>query len=144
MNPASNFLSAQMVGSRSRGTAGKMEPAKRQAPVRQATSRKQMNEPNTKRKRMKAVRFNTLVKHCGLPFPAETLSTLDYQKAVKENRVVTIHHDDGSNRGRDFGWTGHHIVNALERIVFPKPLPVSYGTPVHAIYNYFAFQGGAQ
>jgi len=83
----------------------------------------------------KPIRYTTLVKQCGKPVLKETLTEQDYITACKENRVVSIHHCDESNRS--YAGVGHHLVNVLERIVFPSPLPVAYNTPVHGIDHFF-------
>ncbi|HVU07833.1 MAG TPA: hypothetical protein VHG89_04740 [Verrucomicrobiae bacterium] len=91
-----------------------------------------------KAKSDKPVRYTTLVRQCGQPVSSDTLTQAQYVTAVKENRVVCIHHDDGSNRGRNWAAVGHHIVNVLEHIVFPAPLPVDYNTRVYAADLFFS------
>ncbi len=84
----------------------------------------------------KPIRYTKLVKLCGKPALAETFNERDYITACKENRVVSIHHGFGSEP--DWAEVGHHLVNVLERIVFPAPLPVTLDTPVHGIHHFFS------
>ncbi len=84
----------------------------------------------------KPVRYTKLVRLCGQPVLAESLSEVQSLHACMENRVVSIHHGDQGDQY--YAGVGHHLVNVLERIVFPAPLPVSLDTPVHGINQFFS------
>lgn len=84
----------------------------------------------------KPIRYSKLVRLCGRPVAASSLNEIQYLHACKDNRVVTIHH--GMRGERDWAEVGHHIVNVLERIVFPAPLPVNFDTIVHGFHHFFS------
>jgi hypothetical protein len=76
----------------------------------------------------KQIRFAALVKTCGKP---ETMtlwikpqSNPPFQKAIRENRVLTVVLKSNGNRP-DFGETGFHQRCDALYLVFPKALPKS-------------------
>jgi hypothetical protein len=90
---------------------------------------------------MNPIRYRTLVKHCGHPIHAEEshLPLATYRKALRENRVVTVHSSFTSDAHHSFGEVGHHYVNVVTRLVFPKPLPVPFETVVLGTYHCIGF-----
>ena len=81
-----------------------------------------------------AIRYTTLVQRCGLPRVASTMRLPSFQKACRENRVLTVHHaEDGDWFTPHWAETACHIFNVVARLVFPKPLPVPDETVVLGI-----------
>jgi hypothetical protein len=74
----------------------------------------------------KAIRFSELVQKSGRPYAA-TLWTdpnkdPDFQKAVKENRVVTVKQETVGSK-KDFGTIGFSREKNVSYFIFPKKLP---------------------
>jgi hypothetical protein len=74
----------------------------------------------------KTLRFGDLVRQSGRP-EAITLWTSpkknrSFSKAMRENRVLTIHSDPASHH-KDYGQIGFHEQKGATYLVFPKPLP---------------------
>src|SRR4249919_16044 len=74
----------------------------------------------------KTIRFGDLVRASGRP-QTITLWTApeknkSFSKAVRENKVLTIHPDPGGHR-KEYGQIGFHQQHGAIYMVFPKPLP---------------------
>lgn len=80
----------------------------------------------------KPVFYTKLVRKCGEPVSSKTLSETEYNDACKQNRVVTIHKGQ-----RNWAEVGHNVVDALEHIVFPKPITAARQTLVYASAKFF-------
>jgi hypothetical protein len=76
---------------------------------------------------VKTIRYTTLLKVCGKPVLASKLTESKIRKAVKENRIVTIHHKEGGNWCEPhWAEVGQHVLGVLDCLVFPKEIPVPY------------------
>jgi hypothetical protein len=74
----------------------------------------------------KTLHFGDLVRESGRP-EAVTLwippkKNRSFSKAIRENRVLTIHSDPASHR-KDYGAIGFHEEKGATYLVFPKALP---------------------
>jgi hypothetical protein len=85
---------------------------------------------------MNPIRYTTLVKQCGRPVVADGMRLAAYRKAIRENRVITVHNSFESDQHRDWAEVGHHHINVITRLVFPKSLPVPDETLVLAIHHF--------
>jgi hypothetical protein len=74
----------------------------------------------------KTIRFGDLVRGSGRPevvtLWVEPDKDRSFSKAVRENRVLTIH-DDPKGHRKEFGQIGFHQEQGAIYLVFPKPLP---------------------
>ena len=85
--------------------------------------------------RSQAIRIESLTKHSGEPRPNLIMKD-DWENAVRENRVVTVHHTQTAGRLTLWGEVGHHPVDVFELLVFPRPLPRVAKTRVNGM-NHF-------
>ena len=86
----------------------------------------------------KTIRFGDLVRESGRP-EAVTLwigpkKDRSFSKALRENRVMTIHSDPSSHQ-KDFGEIGFHEEKGATYLVFPRALPKARDSRVVGI-NY--------
>jgi len=74
----------------------------------------------------KTIRFGDLVRGSGRPEVVtlwlEPRKDQRFSRAVRENRVLTIHGDPASQR-KEFGRIGFHQEQGAMYLVFPRPLP---------------------
>jgi hypothetical protein len=74
----------------------------------------------------KTIRFGDLVRNSGRPevvtLWVEPKKDRSFTRAVRENRVLTIH-DDPKGHRKEFGQIGFHHEPGAIYMVFPKPLP---------------------
>jgi hypothetical protein len=54
----------------------------------------------------------------------------EFKQAIKENRVLTIHHTDNAGALADYGQPGNGTINVVERFMFLRPLPSTLGTVI--------------
>jgi len=84
----------------------------------------------------KTVRFAELVKAAGKPYVAALWSgpkdDRHFSRAVRENRVLTVHQTIGANK-KDFGVVGYHEEKNVSYFVFPKRLRAQPETQVVGI-----------
>jgi hypothetical protein len=84
----------------------------------------------------KTVRFAQLVKAAGKPYVAtlwtQPKSDRHFTRAVRENRVMTVHQTIGSGK-KDFGVVGFHEDKNVSYFVFPKRLRAQPETQVVGI-----------
>lgn len=74
----------------------------------------------------KAIRFTELIQQSGKPYATTLWSDPEkdsaFQKAIKENRVVTVKQEATGSK-RDFGTIGFNREKNVSYFVFPKKLP---------------------
>jgi hypothetical protein len=74
----------------------------------------------------KTIRFGDLVRGSGRPevvtLWVEPKKDPQFSRAVRENRVLTIHGDPASHR-KEFGQIGFHQEQGAMYLIFPRPLP---------------------
>src|SRR3954467_10510186 len=74
----------------------------------------------------KTMRFGDLVRIAGRPHPVTLWVAPEkndsFSKAIRENKVLTIHSVPGSHK-KDFGQIGFHQGEGLIYMVFPRRLP---------------------
>ena len=82
---------------------------------------------------MKTTRMSTLVKKIGTPTASYKFAKDEYLLAIKEGRVLSIHHSDEEG-GADYGLVGHNVSNVDTHVVFPVGIPtnVEYVTGIKA------------
>jgi hypothetical protein len=84
----------------------------------------------------KTVRFAQLVKAAGKPYVAtlwtQPKSDRHFTRAVRENRVLTVHQTMGTGK-KDFGVVGFHEDKNVSYFVFPKRLRADPETQVVGI-----------
>jgi hypothetical protein len=84
----------------------------------------------------KSVRFAELVKAAGKPYVAtlwtDPKNDRGFTRAVRENRVLTVHQPIGSSK-KDFGVVGFHEEKNVSYFVFPKRLRAQPETQVIGI-----------
>ena len=80
---------------------------------------------------MKTARFTDLVKKAGAPNPyllwVSPKKDNIFQRAVKEQRVLTIHQENVGTK-KDYGMVGFHQEPNAQYLVFPKSLK-AFGDP---------------
>ena len=77
--------------------------------------------------------MSTLAKKLGVPTASHKLSKDEYLLAIKDGRVLSIHHSDEEG-GANYGLVGHNISNVDAHVVFPATIPatVTYVTGIKA------------
>src|SRR5271154_1228921 len=93
---------------------------------------------------MKSIRYTTLLKTCGPLIDGRTLTKPQYQKALRENRVITVHHRENNWCDPDWAEVGHHIVNVCDRLVFTKPIPLPDETLVLGVRRHLRMIAGGR
>jgi hypothetical protein len=89
---------------------------------------------------MSAVRFTTLVRTLGAPDFQKDNSRAEYKRylaAMREGRVVTVHHSECDWCVPEWAEVGHHSFNVLVRLFFPKPIPFPPDTLVLGVQKHF-------
>jgi hypothetical protein len=74
----------------------------------------------------KTIRFSALVEESGRPHIAtlwvDPEKDPSFSKAIKENRVLTVHDDPASHK-KEYGSIGFQREHGATYLVFPRPLP---------------------
>src|SRR5262245_8159211 len=88
--------------------------------------------------RMKKIRFGDLVRNSGRPKTltlwTEPESNKELQRAIRGNRVLTVHHTNAGKK-RDVGEIGFKKESPAIYLIFPRALPARSNEPVIGI-NY--------